>query len=69
MPMTTLININKTNTKSFKKHIEHFENNLGQLKSNIYKQKKQKLRMNWNDVLLKLNLPHANDYDIYDEVA
>tara|TARA_B100001123_G_C15286666_1_gene1015879 strand:- start:522 stop:713 length:192 start_codon:yes stop_codon:yes gene_type:complete len=52
-----------------KKHLNNFENTLDQMKSRNYKHKKERLKMSWNDALLKLNLPHANDYDIYDEVA
>ena len=34
-----------------------------------YKQNKKELRMKHNDFLLNFNSSHANDYDIFDEVA
>ena len=70
--MTTLTNIYETDLikfKTFKKHTDFFEKNVDQIKSKFYKHQKEQLRMSWNDALLKLNSPHANDYDIYDEVA
>ena len=59
----------KSTPKSKKFELYVLRNKDTSLQNRQYKQKKAELRMNHNYILLHLNSLHANDYDIFDEVA
>jgi len=58
----------KKKNKSYKNKFQQ-SLDLKQVKSKIYKHKKETLRTNWTLVLMNLKSSHANDYNILDEVA
>ena len=71
MPMSYSMNLQrkKSAAKSKKFELYALRNKDTSPQNKQYKQKKTELRMKHNDFLLNLNYSHANDYDIFNEVA
>ncbi len=59
----------KSTPKSKKFELYVLKNKDTSHQNKQYKQNKKELRMKHNDFLLNFNSSHANDYDIFDEVA
>ena len=69
--MSYLTNLNGKHSTAKSKKFELYvlKNKDTSHQNKQYKQNKEELRMKHNDFLLNLNSSHANDYDIFDEVA
>tara|TARA_B100001971_G_scaffold189131_1_gene190966 strand:+ start:490 stop:732 length:243 start_codon:yes stop_codon:yes gene_type:complete len=71
MPMSYLMNLKRkiSTPKSKKFELYVLRNKDTSPQNKQYKHKKEELRMKHNNFLLNLNSSHANDYDIFNEVA
>jgi len=71
MPMSYSMNLQRKKSAAKSKKIELYvlRSKDTSPQNKQYKQKKTELRMKHNDFLLNLNYSHANDYDIFNEVA